>query len=454
MIKIRLRSMVILLAIIPLILSLLAIIFIIRQNSIQLAERQIQAIKPLLIQYHKKELKNFVKIARRSIVISDDRSANVAVEKKAALELLRRMDFGDDNYLYVYDTKGVSLMHPRLKDLEGKNQWKLQDGAGKPVIQGLIYAALAGDGYMEYMWNRPSTGVEESKLGYVELIPEWGWIIGTGLYLDDLQGAMELISRASTAAAQKTLNQILLVALVGLIFVAAGGGGLGLYEQRSANKKLRAMARNVVLSSEIERSRVARELHDGVIQTLASVKFMFETSLLKLEQKADGAESSLREGLAQMRKLMADVRGISHGLRPLILSDLGLESAIKQIIREFSGRTNIPVTAKILPIPGISDSMGTEIFRLIQQALGNIEVHAEATQVSIHLGFTSDGLTVQIKDNGIGFNVKETIEGVRAGHGLTNMRERVEMLGGRFKITSRPGETLIEANLDESIIKA
>lgn len=451
--KIRLRSMIILLAVIPFIVSIFAVIFIIRQNSIQLAEMQIDAIKPLLIQHHKSELKNFVKIARRSITVTNDKSVNVASEKRTALELLRRMDFGDDNYLYVYDTKGLSLMHPRLKHLEGKNQWGLRDKAGTPVIQGLIYTAISGDGYMEYMWNRPSTGREEPKLGYVEFIPEWDWIIGTGLYVDDLHNATELISKASTTASHKTLNQILLVALIGLIFVACGGLALNVYEQRMANTKLRQMARNVVISSELERTRVARELHDGVVQMLASVKFLFETSLLKLEQKAGGVEASLREGLTQMRKAITDVRGISHGLRPLILNDLGLESAIKQVAQEFFERTCTPVSVNIESPLAISDAIGPEIFRFIQQALRNIEEHASATQVWINLTATPEGLGVQVKDNGVGFNADEILMSGRVGHGLTNMRERIEMLGGTFKITSKPGETLVEADLAELIIK-
>lgn len=451
--KIRLRSMIISLAVIPFVVSFFAVIFIVRQNSIQLAEMQIDAIKPLLIQNHKSELKNFVKIARRSITVTNDKSANVASEKKSALELLRRMDFGDDNYLYVYDTKGLSLMHPRLKNLEGKNQWELRDKAGTPVIQGLIYAAISGDGYMNYMWNRPSTGQEEPKLGYVEYIPEWDWIIGTGLYIDDLHQATAVISKASTTASHKTLNQILLVALVGLIFVACGGLAFNVYEQRKANTTLRQMARNVVISSELERTRVARELHDGVVQMLASVKFLFETSLLKLEKKDAEAEVSLREGLTQMRKVITDVRGISHGLRPLILSDLGLESAIKQLAQEFFERTCTPVCVNIKSPLVISDEIGPEIFRFIQQALRNIEEHASATQAWINLTATPEGLSLQVIDNGIGFNAHEMIVSGRVGHGLTNMRERIEMLGGRFKITSKPGETLVEAELTESIIK-
>ena len=450
--KIGLRSMVILLAVVPFLASIFAVIYIIRLNSAQLAQLQIQAVTPLLIEHHKNELKNFIQVARRAIVISDDKSSNIAAEKKAALELLRRMDFGDDNYLYVYDTKGLSLMHPRLKHLEGMNQWELRDSTGNPVIQGLILAAISGDGFMDYKWSRPSTGREESKLGYVEFIPQWNWIIGTGLYIDDLHKATDLISKASTSASHKTLNQILLIALVGLIIVACGGAALTVFEKRTADSKLRVMAKNVLLSTEAERARVARELHDGVIQMMASVKFIFETSLIKLDQKSVEAEVLLREGLAQMRRVMADVRAISHGLRPLILSDLGLESAIKKIASEFSERNNIPVLVKISPRLSPSDPMGAEIFRLVQEALANIEAHAHASFVWIDLTPSHKGLSLQIKDNGIGFNVKSATAGVRSGHGLTNMRERVEMLGGSFSLTSKPGETLIDVQLDESII--
>lgn len=452
-IRLRLRSMVLLLAVVPLLLAIAAVVWVVRQQSDQLAQAQMAAMQPILLQSRKDELQHFVQVGRRAIAHLYARGSHDAAARSEALELLRRMDFGNDNYFFVYDLQGNSLMHPRLNEFEGRSQWDRRDSTGATMIQQLIAQARAGGGFVDYLWNRPSTGREERKLGYVELVPEWGWVIGTGLYLDHLRDTQALITRSTAAAVRATRDQILFIASAALLLVAAGGIALNLYEQRAADGKLRAMAQKVVHSQEDERSRVARELHDGISQLLLSVKFVCESALMQIERGNADAAQTLRHGVALVQGAMRDVRRISHDLRPTLLDDLGLASALEQTAGEFGARTGVEVTTQVDALPRIPEAVATAMFRVAQEALGNVEKHAEARRVWLQLLHGHAGLTLLLRDDGRGFDVPATLREVRAGLGLTNMRERIEMLGGRFVLVSSPGSTQITAWLPPSALQ-
>ena len=450
----RLRSVVMLLAAVPLVLAIAAVVWIVRQQTNQLALAQIASVQAILLQARQDELKHFVQVGRSAISRMYKNAGNDPGLQREALELLRRMDFGEDHYFYVYDLNGKSLMHPRLAHLEGHSQWELRDGGGRPVIQQLIQQARTGGGFVDFMWHRPSTGREERKLGYVELIPQWGWMIGTGLYLDHLQETQTVITNSTAATVTKTLDLILIVASAALLMVAAGGLALNLYEIRAADGKLRAMAQKVVLSQETERSRVARELHDGVSQWLSSVKFVLETALVNVENGSGDVRATLRKGLDQMRGVMRDVRRISHDLRPTVLDDLGLSSAIEQMAREFGERTAIAIHTAVEPIPPIQEAAATAMFRVTQEALSNVAKHADAKNVWIGLRYSNAGLELQLRDDGQGFDVTENLRQAREGLGLTNMRERIETLGGQFELQSAPGATVLNAALPPAALKS
>nr|WP_315234444.1 cache domain-containing protein [uncultured Albidiferax sp.] len=453
--RLHLRAMVLLLAAVPLVLAIAAVVWVVRQQSDQLAQAQIAAMQPILLQARKDELQHFVQSGRRAVAhLYEQRAGNQVQAQQQALELLRRMDFGNDNYFFVYDLQGNSLMHPRLPDFEGHSQWTLRDSAGAPIIQQLVRQAQAGGGFVDYMWNRPSTGRDEHKLGYVELVPEWGWVMGTGLYLDHLQETQALITRSTAAAVRKTRQQILWIASAALLLVAAGGLALNWYEQRAADAKLRAMAQKVVHSQEDERSRVARELHDGISQQLVSVKFVAESALLQLERGNADAAGTLRQGIGLLQGLVRDVRRISHDLRPTLLDDVGLASALAQTAREFGERSGIQVEAQVAEVPPIPEAAATAMFRVAQEALGNIEKHAGAQHVQLQLSYGAAGLGLQLRDDGAGFDVQATLRQARSGLGLTNMRERIEMLGGTFSLASAPGATVLTAQLPAAVLKS
>ncbi len=443
----NLRLMLVLVAVLPLVLALVAVVLVARQQFDQLAEAQSAVVQPILLQARKAEIQHFVKLGRRAIEQIDSNPANLEPAKREALGVLRRMDLGDDNYFFVYDLQGKNLMHPRLPNLEGGNHWEMRDSSGSPIIQRLTKQAIAGGGFVDYMWHRPSTAREERKLGYVEVVPEFGWMIGTGLYLDHLQETQALVVQSTTRAMEKTRNQVLLIASAALLLVAVGGLLLNLHEQRSADKKLRVMAHRVVSSQEEERTRVSRELHDGISQMLASAKFSLETALIQIEQSLPKVALPLKNCMTLLQRLMKDVSRISHNLRPSMLDDLDLSNAVTQMAREFTQRSGVAVDVKISTLPPLSEAIATAIFRVTQEALSNIERHAGAHQVHLQLTHAAAQLILEIRDDGKGFDLQDTLRPVRSGLGLINMRERIEMQSGSCLVESTPSGTCLRAEI-------
>ncbi|NPV90002.1 MAG: sensor histidine kinase [Firmicutes bacterium] len=196
----------------------------------------------------------------------------------------------------------------------------------------------------------------------------------------------------------------------------------------------------VIQAQEEERKRVAREIHDGPAQTLANIFMrleyctgLWDKDLAQVKEELQDLKGIVKESLQDLRKVIFD-------LRPHSLDDLGLVPALKRYLTEYENKYMLKV--QFVPL-GISKRprpvLEVAIFRLIQEALTNVRKHAQAAQAVIRLEITSNFVTVSIKDDGRGFN-PETAEGMENEHyGITNMRERVEILSGVFEIKSSEG---------------
>ena len=146
----------------------------------------------------------------------------------------------------------------------------------------------------------------------------------------------------------------------------------------------------------------------------------------------------------------------SHDLRPTLLDDLPLSNALEQTVREFGERSGIAVETSVqTPVRRVPDAVATAVFRLTQEALGNIERHAGASQVHVNLAFNGRpaALHLEIRDNGTGFDVDALMRLPREGLGLTNMRERIEMLEGEFSVVSGPRGTTVSINIPAAALK-
>lgn len=218
---------------------------------------------------------------------------------------------------------------------------------------------------------------------------------------------------------------------------------IGSLRDISERKKTEALLREyrswILDAQEQERRRVARELHDGVLQILGSIHFRVKSIISRMQDQRQCGK--LIHDFNQTTKLIEntihEVRHLSHVMRPSSLDELGFIAAIQELCREFKERTQMRVELRIrgYRTRKLRSEHKLSLFRIFQEALRNIERHSKATHVNVSIFVKDNKLLIQIKDDGIGFLVKKHLESKR-GLGLIHIRERIEDLGGSLMIQS------------------
>jgi signal transduction histidine kinase len=229
---------------------------------------------------------------------------------------------------------------------------------------------------------------------------------------------------------------------------AAVAGSVARYRATGTIESLRRSAtRRLVEAQERERSMVAADIHDGVLQQLGATAIRLELAQARVEQRDfDTASAIIEDGAKEIRSCARELRTLLMELRPQVLDDNGLNAALNELGRHVDG-VEVTVTSDV------SDDLGNEfsitIFRIVQEALTNIQKHAHARHASVDVRMNGDSISIGIRDDGIGYEGAVSGPSSEGSHlGLLGMRERARMLGGRFSITGASGGgTLITATL-------
>ena len=217
-----------------------------------------------------------------------------------------------------------------------------------------------------------------------------------------------------------------------------------------SERRFRRISLGVLRLQEEERSRISRDLHDGIGQLLTALKIQLE--LLEREAESLPAILARVESARELSETaLAEVRELSHLLRPQMLDELGLESTLRWLARTFQRRTGIAVEVAFEgeELRGDAD-VETLVYRIVQEALTNVAKHSGATAATVTLRRRPDRLSVRVEDRGAGFRPEETLSesDEEGGFGVRAMHDRVEFLHGRFSIRSAPGEgTAVEAEI-------
>ncbi len=203
-----------------------------------------------------------------------------------------------------------------------------------------------------------------------------------------------------------------------------------------------AVGFGIIRAQEEERRRVAREIHDGPAQTLAGVVMKLDYCQLLMNRNPERLAEELSAMAEVARMSLRDVRKTIFDLRPMALDELGLEAAIKGYIKAFEERTAISVRVRLANLgQRLSLPLEIAVFRLVQEALVNIERHAGVNEASVAIEAASDQVIVEVVDEGCGFEVESFWQEIQSdAFGLVGMRERVEMLEGALEIDTRPDE--------------
>jgi signal transduction histidine kinase len=192
--------------------------------------------------------------------------------------------------------------------------------------------------------------------------------------------------------------------------------------------------RRIVAAQELERRRLARELHDETGQALTSILLGLRT--VESAKTHDGVKEAAEELRELVLSTLHDVRSLAVELRPKALDDFGLEPALERLTTTFAEQTGISVDYHARLPERLPADIETALYRIVQEALTNIVKHAQATRVSIVVTRQRNSVKAVIEDDGVGFEEEEAHED---GLGLLGMRERLQLVGGRFAIESDAG---------------
>ena len=210
---------------------------------------------------------------------------------------------------------------------------------------------------------------------------------------------------------------------------------------RASRLQLRLLSARVLAAQETERRRVAHELHDELGQSLTAIKINLQSQSL-IDGAAPDAEP-YAENIRIVEQALQHVRQLALALRPSMLDDLGLVSALRWLTDQVSQRRNLKVQLKVSDTVGrLPPDTETAVFRIVQEALTNIERHAKADTVQVSADIEANNeFVVRIVDNGSGFDVGtiQALASTGASMGVLGMNERATLIGGTLRITSTPG---------------
>lgn len=203
----------------------------------------------------------------------------------------------------------------------------------------------------------------------------------------------------------------------------------------------------ILENQELERQRIAREIHDGPAQYIANAMMRVDFCKVVVKKDLEKGINELDDLKSNIRMALKEVRGIIYDLRPLHLEELGLMDAIKDMINIISVENDVKIDMIVDESSyEVEKIMQIAIYRIMQEILNNIKKHSKAKYVDIKINYIKDYIYIYIQDDGIGFNVQETLINTKQKgnrYGLIGIFERVKQLRGKIEVKSSKGEGTI-----------
>lgn len=438
--------------------SLMLVITLVEQQTLKLATQERVLVNRLVQQQTEHALRHYVDLARaaiRRLATSDGHPAQL---QRQALNILAQMRFGNDGYFFVYDRSGRALLDPEQMQIAGVAFCEPDQPTEHLQANLILATARDGGGLVRYDWKKPSSQAHVPKMSYVLPVGQWGWVVGAGMYLDDIESSLRQIDQDAQWNIQETRHNIYRIAAGSILLLALGSLLIYLTHFRHTAHRLRHLAQRVLRSETDERARVARELHDGVMQVMVSSKYLLETARLQLDATpASGPQPPsarqgpphvlLEQGLNRLNDALEEIRRVALGLRPAQLTGISLPAALQALVARQDTRSihGLSFCLHGKPVP-LSPDDETALFRVAQEAISNAQRHARPSRICVNLTFLPRQVTLEVHDDGSGFSAEPATAGPHHGMGLCNMRGRIEDLGGTFLLTTGAQGTRICAS--------
>ena len=440
--SIHFKTKVILLSVLPILVMSVALTALSIINIQKLGEDNVQGFTERVIALRREELKSYTQIAMKAVEhIYKNSAVDDVAAQHMAKDIFSDLRYGDDGYFFVYDYKGNILVNPEKTHLEGQNLWYLRDSNGVYFIRSLINQAKNDlGGYTEYIWEKPSLGREVDKLSFSMGLSDWNWMIGTGIYLDDIAkvtGEIEKdIDENTKIIALITLGVSLFftlcVAIVAIRFTMSQG--------RFASYKLQKLSRSCIRERELDRIKLAESLHMEVSSGIASCIKKYK-GVLKVCNTMDEVEDKSFIVMSALNTLLANVERISDELHPKVLVDEGLGMAVEVLAEGLSSESDIKINTKavINSLERLPLDVETVCYRIVQEALNNVLLHSNAAEASVRIRQSRNVLSITIQDDGVGFDLEKLSEHRHKGSGLLVMELHAELLSGSLTLFSATG---------------
>lgn len=309
----------------------------------------------------------------------------------------------------------------------------------RPAFGGFaIYLQDADDGILKLS----SSSVSLEELGESPALEPGEGLVGKAASL--LQTQMEELGASWRVATPIRNDDTLLgVMLLGSrVMVNDGSRAVNLAEALANQvaigiQNARLQRQQVELAAQEERNRIAREIHDGIAQSMYALSLSLETCADLAEREKGPLRERLQKLVPLAKQTLLETRHYIYDLKPLLSGESSLASVAENQVKEFQMVSGIPVKLEIKGAPyQVPVSAGTGFYRILQEVLANVLKHASASEVEIELAFEPGWVRLSAGDDRVGFDP----EGAAPGYGLNNMRQRAEELGGSVEISSAPGK--------------
>ncbi|MGZ9235830.1 MAG: sensor histidine kinase, partial [Anaerolineales bacterium] len=243
--------------------------------------------------------------------------------------------------------------------------------------------------------------------------------------------------------APRAVGEAFSTADMNLLNIIAGQAGIAVHNLR-LTRDLQRSREKLITAQEEERRRLRRDLHDGIGPTLASLSQRLDNASELVKSDPEKSILLLKELKGQVKGTVAEIRRLVYALRPPVLDEFGLASALREHVAQYSGPSGMSVTFDVTePLPPLPAAVEVAAYRIVVEAFTNIVRHAEASRCNIKIKWDGSSLFLEITDDGKGLAAK-----THSGVGLSSMQERAAELGGKTFIENIPsGGTRVHARL-------
>jgi PAS domain S-box-containing protein len=338
-------------------------------------------------------------------------------DKDATAHLAGLLDSAMDAIITVDDAQRVVLYNQAAEKIFG---WTAADMLGQALTR--LIPASSRKTHAEHMKRFGETGATSRRMGGLNVV--------YGRHADGHDFPMD----ASISQLDTSQGKLFTVVL------------RDVSERLRAQEELAAYAAQANAIREQEKTRVARELHDELAQSLTVLKM--DTIWLRdhMSAQPEAAQGRLASMLAMLDQSVAATRRIAADLRPLVLDDLGLAASIEWLAQSFSQRTGVPCVLDLAEDLELHEPYATAVFRMVQESLANVAKHAAASSVQVQVVCEPTCVSLRVADNGSGF--QETNARKPTSLGLVGLRERAHLLKGTVQIKTSLGcGTVVQARI-------